>query len=63
MTKLNSPLPARLRRPHSPFCDLSAAEYIETLESEIARLNAIIDQMTRKQRHGCTDATCQECDR
>lgn len=29
---------------------------------EIDRLNRIIDTMDRKQRHGCTDANCQECD-
>ena len=35
----------------------------ERLRSELAGAEKVIDQMDRKQRHGCTDAFCQECDR
>lgn len=29
---------------------------------EIDRLNKVIEVMDKKQRHGCYDANCKECD-
>lgn len=47
-----------MRRELVKLCDSH-----ERLRAELAGAEKIIEQMDRKQRHGCTDAFCQECDR
>lgn len=41
----DSPLPERLRKPHSHYVDEAAAEYIEELEARIERMNAVIGRV------------------
>lgn len=40
---MNSPIPFRLRQPHSKYVDEGAAEYIEHLESELELARAVVE--------------------
>lgn len=42
---MNSPLPARLRKPHSHYVDEAAAEYIGELEDRIERMTAVLGKV------------------
>ncbi len=47
---MTSPLPARLRKPHSEHVDEAASEYIEELENRIEAMNAMLGKVRMKCR-------------